>query len=120
MSIPIYSYYPAAGKQAMDDPLAFQAEYLTVLNGIQSDDATYTSSKLKLIRESLFGLTNESTTLWLQRANGFPKRKVYKGLYWSFHSPINGRLDETQPDWILQRRLSCAVMVQLRATVLSR
>lgn len=53
-------------------------------------------------------------------ANGFPKRKVYKGLYWSFHSPINGKLDETQPDWILQRRLSCAVMVQLRAAVLSR
>jgi hypothetical protein len=120
MSIPVYSYHPAAGNQAKDSPLAFQAEYLNVLSGINSDGTQYKPSKLELIRQSLFGLANESTKSWIKQANGFPKRKVYKGLYWSFHPPINDKLDERHPNWILNRRLNCAVMVQLRAAVIAR
>lgn len=120
MSIPVYTYNPAAGKQANDDPLAFREQYLNVLAGINHDGTPYKPSKLELIRQSLFGLANESTKLWIKQANGFPKRKVYKGFYWSFHSPIDGKLNETNPDWILKRRLNCAAMVQLRAAVISR
>jgi hypothetical protein len=119
MGIPVYAYNPAAGKQANGAPLLFREQYLTVPAAIESDGGEYAHSKLLLIRQSLFGVTNKSSDHWIKEANGFPKRKVYRGLYWSFHPPIDNKLDERSPDWLLRRRLESVVMVQLRTAVLS-
>lgn len=120
MNIPIYSYNPAAGKQANNYPLGFQKQYPNVLAGITTNGESYSPAKLELIRRSLFGLANESSKLWIKQAKGFPKRKVYKGLYWSFYPPIDDKLNESNPDWLLKRRLNCAAMVQLRIAVIAR
>jgi hypothetical protein len=121
MSIPIYSYNPAAGKRAQDNPLGFVDEYLTVgdaLGGLvdannELDKAR--SDMLLGLRKSLFGIFNKSTDHWIKSAGTFPKRKVYNDLYWSFYPPVNGKLSETNPDWLLSRRLNCTVMVHLNA-----
>ncbi len=118
--MPIYSYYPAGGERANGMPLAFREEYLTTYDGIIGDGSDYTPSKLKAIRPSLFGKANKSSKLWLKQAKGHPKRVLYKDLYWSFYSPIDGKMSETTPDWLLSRRLNCATMQQLCEAALTR
>ncbi len=123
MGIPVYSYNAAAGKQSNDDPLAFRNSYLTIYEPIKEN---YSPSKLKSIRQSLFELANKISGSWvkqtdkLTRTKGFPKRVLSDNLYWSFYPPRNGYLSETNPDWLLHRRLRCAVMVSLKAAVEDR
>lgn len=123
MNIPVYSYNAIGGKRANGDPLAFHNSYLTIYDPIKED---YSPSKLKSIRQSLFGLTNESTKHWidqtkkLDRTKNFPKRVLSMDLYWSFYPPIDGYLSETNSDWLLQRRLNCATMQCLREAVMAR
>lgn len=123
MNIPIYSFNAIGGKRSNGDPLAFHNSYSTVYDAIKED---YSPSKLKSIRQSLFGLTNESTKHWidqtkkLDRTKNFPKRVLSMDLYWSFYPPIDGYLSETHPDWLLERRLNCATVQCLRDAVINR
>lgn len=120
MGIPVYSYNPAAGKRAQDNPLGAVAEYLTINDVLgrmvdTNDLDKHRADMLSGLRKSLFGLFNKSSDHWISLAGNFPKRMVYNDLYWSFYPPINGKLSETNPDWLLTRRLNCIVMVHLRA-----
>lgn len=115
MGIPVFSYLPAAGNRAGSNPLGFVKKYLTLNQAIEDGGRTYSMDKLKAMRKSLFGLTNKSSDNWLKQSNGFPKRLTYADLYWSFYQPVNDKLNERTADWLLKRRLECAVIVAMRS-----
>lgn len=124
-NIPVYSFTAAASGRAQGDPLAFRGSYTTIIEAIESKKA-YTPDKLKAIRQSLFGLVNNMSNSWaketnkLARTRGHPKRALAQDLYWSFYPPVNGYMSETNPDWLLTRRLNCATMLRLRDAVVAR
>ncbi len=119
MGLPVFTYYPAAGSRANKNPLGFIKMYITCNNALENCSKLNLADNLPNMRKSLFGLTNKWSNYWIKYSNGFPKRMTYNNVYWSFHQPVNGKLNESVADWLLTRRLNCAIMQRLRATTLS-
>lgn len=115
--MPVYSYYPAAGKHTNKTPLALNNSYDSILDVIGQ---RFSADNIEGIRHSLFGEVGDSTKSWLKDSNGFPKRKMFRNHYWSYYPPHMNKLNESNPDWLLKKRLNCASMNLARKTSLEK
>jgi len=108
-TIPIYSYAPARHSLKNPYPLRFGYRFPTWRDAFpEITDQKKMFSAMKPLRKTLFGKTTGNTG----------NRSKCKGLYYSFYPPRNDHMDETNPNWLLQRRMSCAAIVAMRNYVL--
>lgn len=100
-SIPIYSYTAGRKTKTNPDPLLLQHSYLTWRDFMGEG---YTNTVFKALRKSIFQASTGSTGA----------RAKCRNLILSMYPPNNNHLDETNPNWILNRRLNCPAMIAMR------
>lgn len=107
-TIPVYTYNRGCKSKKNPEPLKFIKKYLTAGDILEPEDkitAARTLSAVQSLRYSLF----QCSSGFLAKTN-IPKRAKCKIVYVSFYPPKNGFMSEENPSWILQRRLSCALI----------
>lgn len=111
MNIPVYRYSPGGKVSAINPtPYRFQQAYATMHELLVGESNVNTV--LKPLRNSLCGVAMAKPY-----PNGDPKRAKCKNDIFSFFPPINDRFDESNPHWLLQRRLSAVVYQELARRV---
>lgn len=114
--IPIYTYNTALKTKVNPEPLKFITKYLTVSDAIKDEHGNLpcsedkTNTIMKPLRWSVFQSSNGCFA-----KTDIPKRAACRKQYVSFYPPNNNLMDETNPSWIMSRRLDCALMTYMRS-----
>lgn len=111
-SIPIYTYTHARQTAINPESLKFIGKHLTTADAIKDEHGNDPANPIGVmlpLRKSLF---NHSSGYFAK--TNIPKRAKCREMYVSFYPPTNGFMDETNPDWILRRRLDCPIIQAMR------
>ncbi len=116
--IPVYTYNPARKTAANPDPLKFIARFDSVEECVKNGESTVPANIASVMDPLRFSLFNCSNGTFAK--TDIPKRAVCRKQYVSFYPPKDGKMSETNPDWLLQRRLTCPMFEHMRDTLRKR
>ena len=109
--IPVYTYNHACKSKTNREPLKFIRKYLTIGDILEPHNKASAASIGTMMNSARFSLFQASYGFLAK--SDVPKRakcRIGNEVYLSFFPPVNGLMLEENPDWVLTRRLNCAVI----------
>ncbi len=110
-TIPVYEYSNSGQHQFIRKHDSMR-EVLDHHGGVETTASV--SYTMDTIAASMFNImTNDTSSKHVSRVS-------WRNFIYSFHPPIHGKLNETSPNWILQRRLNAEMFIAMRERGIKR